>query len=82
MHETHISVSKHLRGEKKGGWICPPTWKPNFTRPLMRIDYTSPPKSRQAALRAPEPILKAKMFKKIEFKHFFYLNKSQKNLLK
>ena len=43
MHETHnISVSKHLSGEKKGDWICPPTWKLDFTRPLIRIDYTSP----------------------------------------
>ena len=67
MHETHnVSVSKHLRGEKKGGWICPPTWKLNLIRPLIRIDYTSPPQSCQAALWVPEPILTAKMFKKIE----------------
>ena len=66
MHETHnVSVSKHLRGEKKGGWICSPTWKLNFTGPLTRIDYTSPPQSRQSALRVPEPILTAKMIKKI-----------------
>ena len=64
MHETHnISVSKHLSGEKKGDWICPSTWKLNFTRPLIRIDYTSPPKTRQAALRVPESILTGKMFK-------------------
>ena len=48
-----------------GDWICPPTWKLNFTRPFIRIDYTSPPQSRQAALRVFEPILTAKMFKKI-----------------
>ena len=60
-----ISVSKHLSGEKKGDWICPPTWKLDFTRPLIRIDYTSPAQSRQAALRVPEPILTAKIFKKI-----------------
>ena len=66
MHETHnVSVCKHLRREKKGGWICPTTWKLNFTRPVIRIDYTSPPQSREAALRVPEPILTAKMFKKI-----------------
>ena len=65
MHETHnISVSKHLSGEKKGDWICPPTWKLDFTRPLIRIDYTSPAQSRQAALRVSEPILTAKIFKK------------------
>ena len=66
MHETHnVSLSRHLRGEKKGGWICPPTWKLNFTRPLIRIDYTSPPQFRQGALRVSEPILTAKTFKKI-----------------
>ena len=66
MYETHnVSVSKHLRAEKKGGWICPPTWKLNFTRPLIRTGYTSPPQSHQAALRAPESILTAKMFKKM-----------------
>ena len=84
MYETHnVSVSKHLRAEKKGGWICPPTWKLNFTRPLIRTGYTSPPQSHQAALRAPESILTAKMFEKCKLsKHFFYLNKSPKNLLK
>ena len=56
----NVSVSKHLRGEKKGGWICPPTWKLDFTRPLIRIDQTSPA---QSVLRIPEPILTAKMFK-------------------
>ena len=66
MHETrNVSVSKHFRGEKKGGWICPPTWKLNFTRLLIRIDYISPPQSCQAALTVPEPILTAKIFKKI-----------------
>ena len=66
MHETdNVSVCKHLRGEKKGGWICPTTWKLNSTRPLIRIDYTFPYQSREAALRVPEPILTAKMFKKI-----------------
>ena len=64
MHEAHnVSVSKNLRREKKGGWICPATWKLNFTRPLIRIDYTSPPQTREAALRVPEPILTAKMCK-------------------
>ena len=81
MHKTHVSVSKHLRVEKKGGWICPPTWKLNFTRPLVTIDYTSPPQYHQAALRVPEPTLTAKMFKKSKLsKHFFYLNKSQKKI--
>ena len=52
MLENHnISVSKHLRGEKKNGWICPHTWKLNFTCPLIRFDYTSPHQSRQPALR-------------------------------
>ena len=62
---SHLGSAKHLRGEKKGGWICPPTWKLNFTRPLIRIGYISPPQSRQEALRVPEPILIAKMFKNI-----------------
>ena len=62
---SHLESAKHLRGEKKGGWICPPTWKLNFTRPLIRIGYISPPQSRQEALRVPEPILIAKMFKNI-----------------
>ena len=54
MHETHnVSVSKHLRGEKKGGWASPPTWKLNFTRLIIKIDYISPPQSRQAASRFP-----------------------------
>ena len=67
MHKTdNVSVSKHLRGEKEGRWICPPIWKLNFARPLIRIDYTSPPQSRQTALRVPEPILTAKMFKKFK----------------
>ena len=58
----NVSVSKHLRGEKKGRWICPPTWKLDFTRPLIRIDQTS---SAQSVLRIPEPILTAKMLEKI-----------------
>ena len=65
MHKTHnVSVAKHLRGGIKGGCICLPTWKLNFIRPLVRIDYTSPPQSGQTALRVHEPILTAKMFKK------------------
>ena len=79
MHETYnVSVSKHLRGEKKGGWMCPPTSKLNFTLPLIRNDYTSPPQSPQAALRVTEPILTAVNYLNI----FFYLSNSQKNLLK
>ena len=60
-----MSVSKHLKGEKKGAWICPPTWKLNFTRPLIRINYKSPPQSRQPVLRVREPIVTGKMFKNI-----------------
>ena len=66
MHKMYnVSVSAHFGGEKKGGWICPPTWKLDFTRLLIRIDYTSPAQSCQAALRVPELILTAKMFKEI-----------------
>ena len=65
MHKTHVSVSTLLRREKKSGWICPLNWKLNFTRPLIIIDYLSPPKSLQAAVSVPEPILTVKMFKKI-----------------
>ena len=61
----NVSVSRHLRGEKKAGWICPPTWKLNFTRPLIRINYISPSQSHQVALMIPELILTAKMFIKI-----------------
>ena len=53
LHTNVACNSKHLRGEKKGGWICPPTWKLNFTCLLIRIDYTSPLQSRQAALKVP-----------------------------
>ena len=74
-HETHnVSVSKHLRGEKKGDWICPPTWK--LRRPLIIIDYTSPPQSRQAALRVPEHTLTAKKSKLS--KHFLLLEQISK----
>ena len=84
MHQMYdVSVSKHLRRKKKGGWICLSTWKLDFTRPLIRIDYTSSAQSRQAALRVPEPILTAKMFQKnLNYGNiFFYLNKSEKNIL-
>ena len=77
MHGTHnVSVSKHLRGEKKDGWICPLTRKFNFTRPLIRIKYTSTRQSRQAALKVPKSILTTKMFKK-KLNYliiFFYFN--------
>ena len=39
--------------------------KLDFTSPLKRINYTSPPQSHQAALRVSEPILTAEMFKKM-----------------
>ena len=72
MHETrNVSVSKHLSGEKKGGWICPPTLKLNFTRLLMRIDYTSSPQPSQAALKVPEPTLTYKMFKNSKLSQHF-----------
>ena len=74
MHETHnVSLSKYFRGEKKSGSICPPTWNLNFTCPLLRIDYTSPFQSCQAALRLPEPNLTAKMFKKLKLTKYFLL---------
>ena len=84
MHETHnASVSKHLRGEKNAGWICPPTWKLNFTCPLMRINYTSPPQSCQAALRFPESVLTAKIIKKSKLsKHFPLLEQISRKSLK
>ena len=74
MHQTHnVSLSKYFRGEKKSGWICPPTWNLNFTCPLLRIDYTSQFQSCQAALRLPEPNLTAKMFKKLKLTKYFLL---------
>ena len=56
----------------------------HFTLPLIRIDYTSPPQYRQAALRVLKPILTAKMFKKnLNYLNiFFCLNKYPKNLSK
>ena len=63
--QRNVSVSKHHLGKRKGGWIYPPTWKLNFTRPLIRIDYLFPPQYHQAASRITEPIVTAKMFKKI-----------------
>ena len=65
MHEMYnVSVSKPVRGEKKGGWICSPTWKLHFTRPLIKIDYTSPAQSCEVSLNVTEPILTTEMLKK------------------
>ena len=50
LNSFNVSLSKHLRGEKKGAWMYPPTWKLDFTRPLIRIDYTLPTQPPQAAL--------------------------------
>ena len=86
---TKLTMSQFLstlEGRKRvvGYSFLPKNFLPNFIRPLIRIDYTSPPQSCQAALRVPEPILTAKMFKKnLNYLNiFFYLNKSQKNHLK
>ena len=63
--ETHnVSVSKHLKGKKNGVWMCPPTWKLDFTHPSKRIDYISPPQSTQAILRVAESAPTTKMLKK------------------
>ena len=51
-------------GKNKNPWMCPPTWKFGFTRPLIRIGYTLTTKSPQAALRVAESIATAKMLKK------------------
>ena len=49
------------------------TWKLDFPRPLIRIGRKTPLQSHQAALRVPEPILTAKMFKKSKLsKHFCF----------
>ena len=56
MLKTHVSVSKHLRGEKRGAWIYPPTWKFDFIRRLIKVDYASPPQSPQAVLRVAESV--------------------------
>ena len=79
-----VSVSKPVSGEKKGGWICSPTWKLDFTRPLIRIDYTSQAQSCQVSLNVAEPILTIEMLKKnLNYPNIFFdLNKSQKNILK
>ena len=59
----NVSVSKHLRG-KKMVVGCALTWKLDFTHLAIRIDYTSPPLSTQAALRVAEPVPTTKMMKK------------------
>ena len=76
----NVSVSKHLRGEKRSAWIGPPTWKLDFTYPLVRADYASPPQSPQAALRVSESLPTAKMLKKnLNYLNIsLYLNKPQK----
>ena len=43
LYTHNVSVSKHLRGQKNGGWMCPSTWKLDFTLSSIKIDYTSPP---------------------------------------
>ena len=53
-----------LRGMKNGGWVCPTTWKLNFTDLSIRIDYTLPPQFTQAALMVAESVPKTKMLKK------------------
>ena len=62
---THdVSVSKHLRGKKKGSWICPPTWKLDFTHSSIKINHTLPPQSPQATLRVAELASTTKMSQK------------------
>ena len=61
LHTNVACNSKHLRGKKNGGWMCPSIWKLDFTHSSIRIDYISPSQSTQAALRVPEP---TKMLKK------------------
>ena len=85
MHEMYnVSVSKPVRGEKKGGWICSPTWKLHFTRPLIKIDYKSPAQSCEVSLNVTEPILTTEMLKKnLNYPNIFFdLNKSQKDIVK
>ena len=49
---------------------------------LIKIDYKYPLQSRQAALRVPEPILPAKMFKKnISYLNIFLLEQISKKTL-
>ena len=81
MLKTHNdSVSKPLSGKKKSGWMCPPTWILHFTHPSIRIDYTSPPQSPQAALRVAELVETAKMSKKSKLtKHFPLFEQVSKN---
>ena len=59
-----VSVSKHLRDEKNGRCMWPPTWKSHFTHPSIRMDYTSLPQSTQAALRVAVPVPTTKMLEK------------------
>ena len=50
LNSFNVSLSKDLKEEKKGAWMCPLTWKLDFTRPLIRIDYTLPTQAPQVAL--------------------------------
>ena len=54
-----------LRGKENDVWMCPPSWKLNFTYPSIKIDYKSPPQSTQAALRISESVPTTKMLKKV-----------------
>ena len=65
LYTNNVSASKQLRGMKKSGWMCLPTWILDFIHTSIRIDYTSPPQSPQAALRVAKLVSTAKMLKKI-----------------
>ena len=79
----NVSVSKHLRREKRRAWICPPAWKFDSTGSLLVIHYALPPHSPEAALRVAESVSTAKILKKkSKLSKHFPLFKSPKNLLK
>ena len=72
---SYLVMSQFLstsEGRKKGAWMCHPTWKLDFKRPFIRVDYILPPQSPKTALRIVESVPPAKMLKK----YLNYLNAS------
>ena len=84
MRRTHVSVSKHLKRIKRGAWICPHAWKIDSTRPLIKVNYASPLRPFQAALKVAESVPTAKTLKKnLNYLNIFLCSdKSPKGLLK
>ena len=75
----NVSVSKHLRREKRRAWICPPAWKFDSIGSLLVIHYALPPHSPEAALRVAESVSTAKILKKnLNYLNIFLCSNLQK----